>query len=81
MMEKKIIYMVCILLLISFTMIVLGCGDWDGNSGSSGPCPKNRTCFARWENYNYRASYCGSSTNCAVSKAGAKQLTASCDCR
>jgi len=81
-MKKIIIYVFCILLFLSFTIIIFGCGeDLNGNSGNSGPCPKNRTCYAKWvDPYHYSASGCGRSS-CAVTKAGEKQITASCSCQ
>jgi len=80
-MKKKIKYVICILLFSSLIMIVMGCGDMGENSSGSGPCPQNRACFARWvDPYSYSARGCGRSS-CAVTKAGEKQLTASCDCK
>jgi len=80
-MKKIKKYVVYILLFLSFTMIVIGCFEDLGGS-SSGPCPQNRTCYAKWvDPYTYRARSCGGSTNCIVTKAAEKQLTVSCDCK
>jgi hypothetical protein len=81
MMKKIIKYLVCILLFLSFTIIVMGCEDWFTDEDNSGPCPQNRACYAKWVNsYHYRADGC-SRSSCAVTSAGKDQITASCDCR
>jgi len=78
-MKKTIKQVVFILLLLSFTMIFMGCESQE--EVNSGPCPQNKTCWAKWKaDYSYEASSCGRSS-CAVKKAGEKQLTASCDCK